>query len=121
MKCPLKPTPIIVLSVLLAAALLMGCPDANEQRRTVNPATSKGESTAMSTSTTQKKSLRYYDEVLKVGMSRREVVEHLGEGWQRGARLIYDLGSRSMGPDTDILTIEFDVNDKLIRYRISRG
>ena len=75
----------------------------------------------MPISTAQKKSLRYYKESLKVGMSRQEVVEHLGEGWDIGERLIYDLGSRSMGPDTDILTIEFDGNDKLIQYRLTRG
>jgi outer membrane protein assembly factor BamE (lipoprotein component of BamABCDE complex) len=75
----------------------------------------------MPASTAQKKSLRYYKDLLKVGMSRQEVVEHLGEGWEQGSRLIYDLGSRSMGPDTDILTIEFDSNNKLIQYRLTRG
>jgi hypothetical protein len=119
MKPPLKPILFSILCLLLVPAAIGGCPGGNEKSQSVNPATSKGESPSLSA--TPKKSLRYYKEVLKVGMSKQEVVEHLGEGWKRGTRLIYDLGSRSLGPDTDILTIEFDDNDRLVQYRLSRG
>jgi outer membrane protein assembly factor BamE (lipoprotein component of BamABCDE complex) len=121
MKHPLKPVQIIVLGILLTAASIAGCFEADPGSQTVKPAASKGESTPIPTSSTKKKSLRYYKELLKVGMSRQEVINHLGNGWERGARIIYDLGSRSMGPDIDILTIEFDANDKLVQYRITRG
>jgi hypothetical protein len=119
MKLSLKPMLITVLWLLFAAIVLIGCPGGNNNSQTVNLVTSKGDPESMSA--TLQKSLRDYEEILKVGMSRQEVVEHLGEGRESGNRLIYSLGSRSLGSDTDILTIEFNDNDRLIQYRLSRG
>jgi hypothetical protein len=119
MQRPLITITVLLSCLLLTAVAVGGCSGEKEKRQTVTPATSKGASNPMSEA--QKKNLRSFEEVLKVGMSRQEVVERLGDGWKRGTRLIYDLGPRSLGPDTDTLIIEFNGNDKLIKYRLSRG
>jgi hypothetical protein len=119
MQRPLNTTTVLCACLLLAAVAWGGCSGGKEKRQMDTQATSKGAANPMSAA--QKKNLRSFEEVLEVGMSRQEIIQHFGKGWERGTRLIYDLGPRSLGPDTDTLIIEFNGNDKLVKYRVSRG
>lgn len=69
----------------------------------------------------QKNHLQSYMDILATGMSRQEVIQLFGSGWQRGSRLFYDMGTADdSGMDSSTLIIEFDENDKVVSYKVSQ-
>lgn len=70
----------------------------------------------------QQKMLKSYSTSLQVGMTKQQVIEMFGPpDGDRGKFVEYSLGSRGLGVDIDFLTIEFDDNNKVTRFRLIRG
>jgi outer membrane protein assembly factor BamE (lipoprotein component of BamABCDE complex) len=66
--------------------------------------------------------LQSYTKSLQVGMTKQQVMEMYGPpDWEKGNRTAYSLGPRGLGVDIDSLIIEFDDNNKVTRFRLSRG
>lgn len=69
-----------------------------------------------------KEMLKSYQKVLKVGMTKEQVIQMFGPpGYERGPLLIYNLGKRSTGVDYYELLIQLDGNNKVKKFEEVQG